>query len=94
MIQMFINMGEIPVGSVPLLGENGRTQHTVSLALLVLTLVCIPTLLCCKPIWLYKSSKDIKIRKQKIEKDESAFEGVQLAIKKSSKAKNSDDEEE
>lgn len=69
MIQMFIGMGEIPVGTVPLLGENGRSQHTISLSLLVLTLVCIPTLLCCKPILLYKGSKESKVRKGKIEKD-------------------------
>ena len=76
MIQMFINMGQIPVGTDPLLGDNDKTQHTVSLVLLVLTLVCIPTLLCCKPIWLYKGSKESKVRKQKIEQNQSPFEGV------------------
>ena len=75
MIQMFIGMGAIPVGTDPLLGSSGKTQQTVSLVLLVLTLICIPTLLCCKPIWLYKGSKESKVRKELIEADDS-FVGV------------------
>ena len=48
----------------------------------------MPTLLCCKPCLLYKSSQDIKARLS--QKDE--FSGVQLITNE--KAKKSDDEEE
>ena len=58
MIAMFINMGAIPEGTVPLLGQTGKGQQTVSLTLLVLTVICVPTLLCCKPCLLYRSQQD------------------------------------
>ena len=62
MISMFISMGAIPVGTDPILGQTGKGQQTVSLTLLVLTLICIPTLLCCKPILLTRGASDHKKR--------------------------------
>ena len=68
----------------------------MSLTLLVLTLICIPTLLCCKPCLLHRGAQDINKKKQ-LKQDE--FSGVQLVAtptrrKEKDKAKNSDEEEE
>ena len=100
MIAMFINMGAIPEGTVPLLGETGKGQQTVSLTLLVLTAVCIPTLLCCKPCLLYKSQKDAHKKTAMMKRRMSdEFAGVQLvpttatgAGARRGKTKGSDDE--
>ena len=82
MISMFISMGAIPAGTQPLLGTTGKGQQTVSLTLLVLTVICVPTLLCCKPCLLYKSQLDVQrkqaLMKRKAEGSEDEFVGVQL----------------
>ena len=76
MISMFISMGAIPEGTVPLIGTTGKEQQTISLTLLILTLACIPLLLCCKPILLSRGARDHKIRQDQQKSHDDQFAGV------------------
>lgn len=74
MIAMFISMGAIPEGTDQLIGDSGKDQQTVSLSLLILVLICVPTLLCCKPVIATLGKRDAKERNEKNAQDE--FIGV------------------
>ena len=77
MISMFINFGAIPPNTDPLFG-TAKQQQTVSLAMLVLCVICVPTLLCCKPIILYLGQRQHHARVAKLGSFADEFEGVQM----------------
>ena len=58
MIALFINLGALPKGQDAVIGGSARTQQTISLTLVILAVVCIPTLLCCKPLFYLCSSHE------------------------------------
>lgn len=62
MIAMFISMGAIPEGTAPLIGDSGKDQQKVSLSLLILVVICVPTLLCCKPVISHYGKRDARER--------------------------------
>ena len=77
MIALFINLGALPNGQDAVVGGSAKTQEKISLILLVLTVICVPTLLCCKPlIFLCGSSSESHHAQGPREEDE--FVSVQL----------------
>ena len=74
MIAMFINFGAVPEGSDPIIGTAAE-QQTVSLTLLILVVISIPTMLCCKPCILLFGKKDHAKRMARISADDE-FDGV------------------
>ena len=56
MIGMFLKFGEIPKGSRPLL-QSAEYQQSTSIKLLLISLVCVPTMLLVKPLWFLINQK-------------------------------------
>lgn len=54
MINMFLNFGVIPKGTDPIVGPS---QTSISNMLLVIALICIPTMLLVKPLYMYIQHK-------------------------------------
>ena len=76
MIALFINLGALPKDQDNVIADSPKTQETVSLVLLVLVVICVPTLLCCKPcIFLCFSSHDSH---SKVHEGEDEFVSVKL----------------
>lgn len=57
MIGMFLKMGNIPDGTIPLL-ESAEYQKHISNKLLLIGLVCVPTMLFVKPLYWLLTHKD------------------------------------
>ena len=53
MIDMFLNLGNIPPGISPIIG-SASTQQTLSILFLIITLICTPLMLFPKPLILKK----------------------------------------
>mmetsp|Transcript_7692 Transcript_7692/g.9249 ORF Transcript_7692/g.9249 Transcript_7692/m.9249 type:complete len:203 (+) Transcript_7692:1926-2534(+) len=76
MIAMFISFGATPEGTDPIIG-TGKQQQTISLTLLILVVICVPVLLCCKPCLLHFGKQDHAKRMARISAEDE-FDGVQL----------------
>jgi len=62
MIGMFLNGGALPEGTKPLFGEQPKTQQTVSFALVIIILVCVPIMLFVKPLCIHKARQEKRQR--------------------------------
>jgi len=76
MIAMFISFGAVPEGSDPIIG-TAIQQQTVTLSLLILVVIAVPVLLCCKPCILHFGKKDHEQRMARIS-EEDEFEAIPL----------------
>lgn len=82
MIGMFLKFGEIPAGSAPLL-HSAEYQQNFSQKLLLVSLICVPTMLFVKPIWFLLTQKHEHQSEHKsleaVLPDEERHEGIELA---------------
>ena len=86
MIGMFLNGGALPEGTRPLFGE-GKTQATVSFALVIVIIICVPIMLFVKPLCILKARQAKRARASG-----TGEHGRQL--ERAEKAKLSDGEDE
>ena len=83
MIGMFLDGGALPEGTKPIFGE-GKTQATVSFALVIVVIVCVPIMLFVKPLCILKARND---------KRQAANRASYSQLERSDKAKLSDGDE-